>query len=162
MHLVFCCSKHRVAEPNTRQDLGHLHHPRNPPHPILVVSHMIFMYVYVVFFFFFIFSNKTVRPSVRPICAAETGLEILHELLMNVGRTPAVAQGFYRQFLLSLVQVFLFFISLCYVNLFTKYGACSSVPGINLFFVLLFVVVYVVCSCCQDHCVVCVFWYVYS
>ncbi|CAM9406172.1 unnamed protein product, partial [Ectocarpus sp. 4 AP-2014] len=35
---------------------------------------------------------------------AETGLEILYELLMNVGRTPAVAQGFYRQFLLSLIQ----------------------------------------------------------
>eukprot|EP00752_Nemacystus_decipiens_P006845 g6147.t1 len=35
---------------------------------------------------------------------AETGLEILHELLMNVGRTPAVAQAFYRQFLLSLIQ----------------------------------------------------------
>ncbi|CAB1100876.1 unnamed protein product [Ectocarpus sp. CCAP 1310/34] len=34
----------------------------------------------------------------------ETGLEILYELLMNVGRTPAVAQGFYRQFLLSLIQ----------------------------------------------------------
>ncbi|CAN0236579.1 unnamed protein product, partial [Hapterophycus canaliculatus] len=35
---------------------------------------------------------------------AETGLEILYELLLNVGRTPAVAQGFYRQFLLSLIQ----------------------------------------------------------
>lgn len=35
---------------------------------------------------------------------AETGLEILYELLMNVGRTPSVAQGFYRQFLLSLIQ----------------------------------------------------------
>lgn len=40
-----------------------------------------------------------------PPSAAETGLEILHELLMNVGRTPAVAQAFYRQFLLSLIQV---------------------------------------------------------
>lgn len=36
---------------------------------------------------------------------AETGLEILYELLLNVDRTPAVAQGFYRQFLLSLIQV---------------------------------------------------------
>lgn len=36
---------------------------------------------------------------------AETGLEILYELLMNVGRTPSVSQGFYRQFLLSLIQV---------------------------------------------------------
>ncbi|CAM9895619.1 unnamed protein product, partial [Choristocarpus tenellus] len=35
---------------------------------------------------------------------AETGLEILHELLLNVGKTPAVAQGFYQQFLLSLIQ----------------------------------------------------------
>lgn len=41
----------------------------------------------------------------NPIGAAETGLEILYELLMNVGRTPEVAQGFYRQFLLSLIQV---------------------------------------------------------
>lgn len=35
---------------------------------------------------------------------AETGLEILLELLQNVGRTPAVAQGFYQQYLLSLIQ----------------------------------------------------------
>mmetsp|Transcript_47984 Transcript_47984/g.71095 ORF Transcript_47984/g.71095 Transcript_47984/m.71095 type:complete len:1091 (-) Transcript_47984:476-3748(-) len=35
---------------------------------------------------------------------AETGLEILHELLLNVGRTPNVAQGFYQQFLLALIQ----------------------------------------------------------
>lgn len=35
---------------------------------------------------------------------ADTGLEILHELLLNVGRTPNVAQGFYQQFLLSLIQ----------------------------------------------------------
>eukprot|EP00588_Corethron_pennatum_P010446 CAMPEP_0194267448 /NCGR_PEP_ID=MMETSP0169-20130528/1937_1 /TAXON_ID=218684 /ORGANISM="Corethron pennatum, Strain L29A3" /LENGTH=1097 /DNA_ID=CAMNT_0039008281 /DNA_START=91 /DNA_END=3384 /DNA_ORIENTATION=+ len=35
---------------------------------------------------------------------AETGLEILHELLTNVGRTPNVAQGFYQQFLLTLIQ----------------------------------------------------------
>jgi exportin-1 len=31
-------------------------------------------------------------------------LEILHELLSNVGRTPNVAQGFYQQYLLSLIQ----------------------------------------------------------
>jgi exportin-1 len=35
---------------------------------------------------------------------AETGLEILHELLRNVGRAPAIAQGFYSQYLLSLIQ----------------------------------------------------------
>eukprot|EP00978_Attheya_sp_CCMP212_P017440 scaffold46435_cov59-Attheya_sp.AAC.2 len=35
---------------------------------------------------------------------ADTGLEIMHELLLNVGRTPNVAQGFYQQFLLSLIQ----------------------------------------------------------
>jgi exportin-1 len=28
----------------------------------------------------------------------------MHELLLNVGRTPNVAQGFYQQFLLSLIQ----------------------------------------------------------
>jgi exportin-1 len=32
------------------------------------------------------------------------GLEILHDLLLNVGRTPNVAQGFYQQYLLSLIQ----------------------------------------------------------
>jgi exportin-1 len=32
------------------------------------------------------------------------GLEILHDLLMNVGRTPSVAQSFYQQYLLSLIQ----------------------------------------------------------
>ena len=32
------------------------------------------------------------------------GLEILHDLLTNVGRTPNVAQGFYQSFLLSLIQ----------------------------------------------------------
>jgi exportin-1 len=32
------------------------------------------------------------------------GLEILHELLSNVGRTPNVAQAFYQQYLLSLIQ----------------------------------------------------------
>jgi exportin-1 len=31
-------------------------------------------------------------------------LEILHELLSNVGRTPNVAQAFYQQYLLSLIQ----------------------------------------------------------
>mmetsp|Transcript_11887 Transcript_11887/g.20775 ORF Transcript_11887/g.20775 Transcript_11887/m.20775 type:complete len:629 (+) Transcript_11887:55-1941(+) len=35
---------------------------------------------------------------------AETGLEILMELLQNVGRAPAVAQGFYQSFLLALIQ----------------------------------------------------------
>ena len=32
------------------------------------------------------------------------GLDILHELLQNVGRTPNVAQAFYQQFLLTLIQ----------------------------------------------------------
>ena len=32
------------------------------------------------------------------------GLDILHELLSNVGRTPNVAQAFYQQYLLSLIQ----------------------------------------------------------
>merc|ERR1719273_400652 len=35
---------------------------------------------------------------------SETGLDILNELLLNVGRTPNVAQGFYQQFLLALIQ----------------------------------------------------------
>jgi len=35
---------------------------------------------------------------------SETGLEILHELLLNVGRTPNVAQGFYQLFLLPLIR----------------------------------------------------------
>ena len=35
---------------------------------------------------------------------SETGLDILHELLSNVSRTPEVAQGFYQQFLLALIQ----------------------------------------------------------
>ena len=35
---------------------------------------------------------------------ADTGLEILHELLLNVGRTPDIAQGFYQQYLLALIQ----------------------------------------------------------
>ena len=35
---------------------------------------------------------------------SETGLDILHELLANVQRTPNVAQGFYQQFLLPLIQ----------------------------------------------------------
>eukprot|EP00934_Nitzschia_sp_Nitz4_P001594 Nitzschia sp. Nitz4//scaffold6_size259037//145946//149439//NITZ4_001085-RA/size259037-augustus-gene-0.296-mRNA-1//1//CDS//3329556926//1594//frame0 len=35
---------------------------------------------------------------------ADVGLEILHDLLQNVGRTPNVAQGFYQQYLLSLIQ----------------------------------------------------------
>jgi exportin-1 len=32
------------------------------------------------------------------------GLEILHELLLNVGRSPQVAQPFYQSFLLTLIQ----------------------------------------------------------
>lgn len=35
---------------------------------------------------------------------SDTGLDILNDLLINVGKTPNVAQGFYRQFLLSLIQ----------------------------------------------------------
>lgn len=35
---------------------------------------------------------------------SDTGLDILHDLLINVGRTPHVSQGFYQQFLLPLIQ----------------------------------------------------------
>ena len=35
---------------------------------------------------------------------SETGLDILFELLQNVSTTPAVAQGFYQQFLLALIR----------------------------------------------------------
>ena len=35
---------------------------------------------------------------------SDTGLEILHELLMNVGKSPNIAQPFYQQYLLSLIQ----------------------------------------------------------
>uniref|UniRef100_A0A7S1D775 Exportin-1 C-terminal domain-containing protein n=1 Tax=Cyclophora tenuis TaxID=216820 RepID=A0A7S1D775_CYCTE len=35
---------------------------------------------------------------------ADTGLDILNELIQNVSKTPNVAQGFYQQFLLSLIQ----------------------------------------------------------
>ena len=35
---------------------------------------------------------------------SDTGLEILDELLQNVSRTPNIAQGFYQQFLLALLQ----------------------------------------------------------
>ncbi len=35
---------------------------------------------------------------------ANTGLEILHELLLNVGRMPNISQGFYQQYLLALIQ----------------------------------------------------------
>ena len=35
---------------------------------------------------------------------SDTGLEILHELLLNVGRTPNIAQSFYQQYLLTLIQ----------------------------------------------------------
>mmetsp|Transcript_3614 Transcript_3614/g.7085 ORF Transcript_3614/g.7085 Transcript_3614/m.7085 type:complete len:1087 (-) Transcript_3614:57-3317(-) len=35
---------------------------------------------------------------------SDTGLNILHELLLNVGKTPNIAQGFYQQYLLALIQ----------------------------------------------------------
>jgi exportin-1 len=35
---------------------------------------------------------------------SETGLEILLELLQNIGRTPDLAQSFYQQYLVSLIQ----------------------------------------------------------
>mmetsp|Transcript_11016 Transcript_11016/g.16647 ORF Transcript_11016/g.16647 Transcript_11016/m.16647 type:complete len:1109 (-) Transcript_11016:83-3409(-) len=35
---------------------------------------------------------------------SDMGLDILYELLQNVGRTPNIAQGFYRQYLLALIQ----------------------------------------------------------
>jgi exportin-1 len=35
---------------------------------------------------------------------SDTGLDILNELLQNVGRTPNVAQPFYQQYLLPLIQ----------------------------------------------------------
>uniref|UniRef100_A0A7S3KVF6 Importin N-terminal domain-containing protein n=1 Tax=Amphora coffeiformis TaxID=265554 RepID=A0A7S3KVF6_9STRA len=35
---------------------------------------------------------------------SDTGLDILHELLVNVGQSPHVAQSFYQQYLLSLIQ----------------------------------------------------------
>ena len=35
---------------------------------------------------------------------SDTGLDILYELLLNVGRTPHIAQGFYQQYLLALIQ----------------------------------------------------------
>eukprot|EP00566_Odontella_aurita_P002334 CAMPEP_0113600474 /NCGR_PEP_ID=MMETSP0015_2-20120614/42722_1 /TAXON_ID=2838 /ORGANISM="Odontella" /LENGTH=1086 /DNA_ID=CAMNT_0000508725 /DNA_START=303 /DNA_END=3563 /DNA_ORIENTATION=- /assembly_acc=CAM_ASM_000160 len=35
---------------------------------------------------------------------SDTGLEVLQELLQNVGRTPDIAQGFYQQYLLTLIQ----------------------------------------------------------
>mmetsp|Transcript_55895 Transcript_55895/g.118874 ORF Transcript_55895/g.118874 Transcript_55895/m.118874 type:complete len:1093 (-) Transcript_55895:163-3441(-) len=35
---------------------------------------------------------------------ADTGLNILDELLQNVGKTPNIAQGFYQQYLLALIQ----------------------------------------------------------
>lgn len=35
---------------------------------------------------------------------SDTGLDILQELLQNVGRTPNVAQPFYQQYLLALIQ----------------------------------------------------------
>lgn len=35
---------------------------------------------------------------------ADLGLDILYELLTNVGRTPNISQGFYQQYLLALIQ----------------------------------------------------------
>ena len=35
---------------------------------------------------------------------SETGLDILHELLANVGKSAEVSQPFYQQFLLQLIQ----------------------------------------------------------
>eukprot|EP00581_Thalassiosira_minuscula_P008121 CAMPEP_0183705306 /NCGR_PEP_ID=MMETSP0737-20130205/2450_1 /TAXON_ID=385413 /ORGANISM="Thalassiosira miniscula, Strain CCMP1093" /LENGTH=1082 /DNA_ID=CAMNT_0025932443 /DNA_START=102 /DNA_END=3350 /DNA_ORIENTATION=- len=35
---------------------------------------------------------------------SDTGLNILHELLQNVGRTPSISQSFYQQYLLALIQ----------------------------------------------------------
>jgi len=35
---------------------------------------------------------------------SDTGLNILNELLQNVGKTPNIAQGFYQQYLLALIQ----------------------------------------------------------
>uniref|UniRef100_A0A7S2V9Y0 Exportin-1 n=1 Tax=Entomoneis paludosa TaxID=265537 RepID=A0A7S2V9Y0_9STRA len=35
---------------------------------------------------------------------SDTGLDILHELLLNVERSPNVSQAFYQQYLLSLIQ----------------------------------------------------------
>ncbi|KAL7509280.1 hypothetical protein ACHAXN_006343 [Cyclotella atomus] len=35
---------------------------------------------------------------------SDTGLNILHDLLQNVGKTPNIAQGFYQQYLLALIQ----------------------------------------------------------
>ena len=44
------------------------------------------------------------RPIVILTRLFQQGLDILHELLQNVGRTPGVAQAFYQQYLLSLIQ----------------------------------------------------------
>ncbi|EED93167.1 exportin1 [Thalassiosira pseudonana CCMP1335] len=35
---------------------------------------------------------------------SDTGLDILYDLLQNVGKTPNIAQGFYQQYLLALIQ----------------------------------------------------------
>jgi exportin-1 len=35
---------------------------------------------------------------------SDSGLDILNELLLNVGRTPNIAQGFYQRYLLALIQ----------------------------------------------------------
>ena len=34
----------------------------------------------------------------------DQGLNILNELLLNVGKTPNISQGFYQQYLLALIQ----------------------------------------------------------
>lgn len=39
-----------------------------------------------------------------PFLLSFQGLEILHELLLNVGKTPNVAQAFYSAYLLTLIQ----------------------------------------------------------
>mmetsp|Transcript_10947 Transcript_10947/g.16121 ORF Transcript_10947/g.16121 Transcript_10947/m.16121 type:complete len:107 (-) Transcript_10947:635-955(-) len=38
------------------------------------------------------------------IVVAHKGLEILHELLLNVGRAPNVAQGFYHKYLCAMMN----------------------------------------------------------
>jgi exportin-1 len=44
-------------------------------------------------------------PDASPSCLFSVkGLEILHELLLNVGRSPQVAHSFYQSFLLTLIQ----------------------------------------------------------
>lgn len=58
-----------------------------------------------------VFGFERLLPKIasNPFCSIylydqRQGLEILHELLLNVGRNPNVAQPFYQQYLLSLIQ----------------------------------------------------------